>query len=248
MTYGDGGAIYSISSKVNVVDSTIFFNNSGKRGGAVYTTRSEVSIGGNTRFNNNSALVAISLGTGGAIYSYEDLLFDISGRVSFTGNDAPENGGAIVIYRSNNCSIIGATFTSNQATDGGAVWVTSSDEEEDDQFPIFRQVLLGNLTFENNIAVTDGGALWLDRQTGSDKLWGSSFSMNLAGASGGALFHTGYFWIEETSFTENAAGVDGLAVVSFGNFDAESVSFSNNSFFCPIGQYSRDEYVWVRES
>lgn len=111
-------------------------------------------------------------GMPGAIYSNEDLFFGISGSVSFTGNDADENGGAIAIYRSNNRSIIGATFTSNQATNGGAVWVTSSDEEEY-QLPVF-----GNLIFENNTAGSDGGALWLGTRT---ELWGSSFSKNLAG-------------------------------------------------------------------
>ncbi|CAN0326622.1 unnamed protein product, partial [Ectocarpus sp. 6 AP-2014] len=101
-------------------------------------------------------------------------------------------------------------FTSNQATDGGAVWVTSSDEEEDDQLPI---LTVGDSTFENNTAVTDGGALWLDRRTGVDWLLFSSFTRNIAGASGGALFHTGVLWITAISFTENAAGVDGLAVM-----------------------------------
>ncbi|CAM9954887.1 unnamed protein product, partial [Ectocarpus fasciculatus] len=101
---------------------------------------------------------------------------------SFTGNYAGENGGAIAIYRSYNSSIIGATFKSNQATDyGGAVWMTSADEQDDDQVLVLSSAaLFGELVFENNTAGSDGGALWLDRHAAYDELWNSSFGKNRA--------------------------------------------------------------------
>lgn len=116
----------------------------------------------------------------GAIYSYEDSLVNISGSVSYTGNFAGNDGGAIFVYRAENLSITGARFTSNEATTyGGALLVTATAEQEHRTF--------GELTFENNSAGSDGGALWLGTESGWNSLRSSSFDNNRAGTG-----HMGY--------------------------------------------------------
>lgn len=69
-------------------------------------------------------------------------------------------------------AIVGASFTSNLATRGGAVRVASSTEQPK---------VFSGLTFAGNFASADGGALYTDAGTGQDRLHNSTFARNIAG-------------------------------------------------------------------
>lgn len=78
----------------------------------------------------------------------------------------------MAISQSDEFAIVGASFTSNRATRGGALRVASSTEQTK---------ILSGLTFEGNLALTDGGALYTDAGAGQDRLHNSTFIHNIAG-------------------------------------------------------------------
>lgn len=100
---------------------------------------------------------------------------NIAEGVSFSGNSAAVNGGTMSIDSLNALDIVGATFTLNEASSGGAVWVIATINDA------YRFVLAG--TSEANSA-TDGGALYLfNSETVVDIGWDGPpiFRDNVAG-------------------------------------------------------------------
>jgi len=127
----------------------------------------------------------------GAIYLDEGKL-NISGNTLFSWNAVttqhPDNaGGAIAILHPRNLSITGASFISNVARDGGAIWVYD-EYGADDRFAF------GNLAFDNNSAAADGGAVFISTPSVWSDMWNSTFHRNIAGRGrAGTIICVRYF-------------------------------------------------------
>ena len=206
----NGGAIYT-SGESNI-DNCTFVGNTAANGGAIYAT-SEVTVNnsdfeGNTSSANGGAIyisgtaditdsefIENSAKLGGAIYTSGTTT---TTGCTFTGNSAVENGGAVYvakgIYTDGEAVLEGETltgaqngssFTSNTATNGGAICVeiTASDAAAG-------TVKLYGSTFTSNSASTNGGAL---ANIGADaEIYYSSFDSNSAGSKGGAIMSTSF--------------------------------------------------------
>lgn len=118
----EGGAIYH-EGPVSIRNSTIV-NNRAVLGGAIRNFGSILTIDG-SHFWNNKAGCRNRIGTcdhysgdGGAIYSRANSDIRITNS-TFTGNSAPETGGAIFAF--DNLSIVNSTFVGNTAETGGGI-------------------------------------------------------------------------------------------------------------------------------
>ncbi len=114
---------------------------------------------------------------GGAIAANGGLTTSPSPDLSFTSNRATGRGGAIAVGGITN--LVGkATFTTNMATDGGAIF-SSGDFYSSDT---------SNTTFTGNIATNTGGAIYCPQVT---NLRGIAFFTENSANRGGAIFGGG---------------------------------------------------------
>lgn len=100
-----------------------------------------------------NATLALPCCVSGGLYARESDIVDIAGNVSFMGNSASNDGGAMSIDSVGELQVDNAIFVLNEASSGGAVSVTATTVTGSDPF------LLRRCVFEGNSA-TDGGALY----------------------------------------------------------------------------------------
>ena len=209
--------------------------------------------GGRHLFYNNaglgSSLSGVSLingdvsGKGGAISILETEL-DIS-DVVFSGNYATDDGGAIYINSTVAVTISDSTFFDNRSDkDGGAVYSETG-------------FTIDNTVFEQNTALSDGGAIktkdastllsitdswFLSNQASSEggairaesqaDITGSLFELNTASKDGGALWLRQASTISNTTFYQNVTSESGGGVyVQHGSADVaiDSSTFVGNT-------------------
>ena len=120
-----------------------------------------------------------------------------------TGQDTA--GGAIYGFGGGDTTIVGSTFTSNAASDGGAVGSLDAN------------LTVIDSTFSGNAATGTGGnpgnggcggALYMDGKNEATSLCGVTIENNTAGAIGGGVFrvsndHTGSFAIDRSTVDSN---------------------------------------------
>ena len=147
--------------------------------------------------------------TGGAIYSSGSLT--VVGGTAFSSNTA-ERGGAI--YSSGALYIENAAFDGNYADgyEGGGIYTTADGVQ-------FREV-----TFTNNIAVNEGGAVY---NLGTLTILDSQFEDNQAWF-GAVASLGGELQLQNDHFTNNLANNDGGAVYARGILEITGGSFSGN--------------------
>ena len=199
-----GGAIHTSNSNVSIISTTFDSNSANINGGAVYVNGCTEELKVTTQlttFNKNTAL-----GNGGAVYVttsgiYEDGLGDDNTKASsFTSNSAT-NGGAIGSYGSVNLN--NTKISKNEATLGGAIYLTSSAELNDN----------GSIYDLNKAA--KGGAIYVEVGTessyGNVILVSSTFEGNEATQYGGAICGYDYANLTATNITvsSNSALVGG---------------------------------------
>lgn len=215
---GDGGAVYSIKSDMQINNCDFFGNTAKKNGGGVYlagstkSPRSEINA---SYFYNNS-----SGNTGGAVANYSDN-HHISGCL-INSNESEAGGG---VYNAGFADIANTQFNSNTAYTGGAVCVNLEQGEYQ----------IADCEFDSNTAV-NGGAVRahgnLDNSTSKDlTIEQSTFNQNHANEYGGALsFYYAFGDITGSEFTENAAAGIGGAVYTEtgGKFDISDCLFQKN--------------------
>ena len=151
-----------------------FKNNDGFSGGTIQSqNHGSLVFEGNTRvtFDNNTAT------NGGCLYLHTEsnVIFKGYSYISFHNNTAGSNGGAMYSYGNSHITVIEFTninFTQNVAKTGGAIHVTTCD-----------LTISGtaNLTFNNNEAVHEGGAIYLSDQ--SHVLFDKNVDVTLSGNS-----------------------------------------------------------------
>lgn len=196
----DGGGAIFVSANDIVAPSSLtivncdFNNNSTESdtsgdggGGAIYASDVSLDITG-TEFNNNIATAAS--GSGGAIYYESQSVLTTFSLVNsdLTGNIAGRAGGAIETNTPNVLTITNVTFDGNQATgtpgNGGALHNTGISDTN-----------VTGSTFINNIAGSEGGALW--NQAGgtmtvnASTVTGNEAQGNDSSNGGGGLFNNG---------------------------------------------------------
>jgi|GEM_PF-2528516 len=211
-----GGAVFHYSASKLVINATLFENNTAAgQGGAMFTqvssTDSSIS---NSSFNLNKATG--TNGHGGAIYLTNLAKFGNIITTMFNGNTANVNGGAIF-----NAGTLGdmtwLSFTNNTATTGagGAIY------NYYDNTTAAKIGNLSNVTFAENTAYTDGGAIYNTRSE-IGTLTNVDFLANEAGAMGGAIYNNNYAKIgnmDTVTFSNNEAGTNGGAISN--NFNSE---------------------------
>ncbi|GAB4377245.1 MAG: hypothetical protein Kow00121_26120 [Elainellaceae cyanobacterium] len=163
-------------------------NISEKEGGAIKVRDYSVLTVENSTFRNNSAGRggAVRIGYGGGL-TVRNSTFDgnngtsandsfSAGAIATFGAGGPTGAGKLVIE--------GSTFTNNKGVNGGAV------------YNLLGPVTIKNSVFRNNESRKEGGAVFTDGASGSEKdtvggkitIEGSRFEGNKAVAGGGALY------------------------------------------------------------
>src|SRR5262249_30286469 len=144
-----------------------------------------------------------------------------------SGNTSSQNGGAVWTER--NTTIVRSTFTGNKSLEqvsftgtpngeGGAVWTTST-------------VTVGNSTFTANAADTEGGGLWLGRNTSIANT--TIAGNNSAGSAGSGIYVEDDLSPTVTLFDTIVAGNEVAPGIS--NVDGVGNGMAANSAYNIIG-------------
>ena len=243
---GTGGAISTDrNSTIEFKDtSTITFcYNNATQGGAIFSLYNlSLIFSKNTKviFNDNAAAF------GGALNFYSHSLIRFQGgvnsTVTFLNNKATQNGGAIYLQKNSDVTFKGAltvNFYNNEATIGGAIDSNSNSDITSKENPhitfLQNNAKLGGeiytvmsniaitdnskLIFTDNIALQDGGGMFLDKQfkvtlTDNAEI---TFKFNTASDYGGAIYSRVdqsviNFNVTKIHFDSNHARVAGSSV------------------------------------
>jgi CSLREA domain-containing protein len=157
------------------------------KGGCIYNLgTAEVFYG---QFLANNAKL------GGAVFNETDAVFS-SISTNYTGNIAEQHGGAILNALDASLTINGGDYRLNEAgTHGGAIWNKGSFSA-------------GNLTFEENTAAYNGGAVynWAPGTTHFENAW---LTLNSADLGGGLFNSEGMVHLYRSGVTANTANTGG---------------------------------------
>ena len=184
-----GGAIYSTNyalNNISISNSTFIYNqvpfydsnqsiyNVGKirlsAGGAIATFNTILSINSSTFTNNTS-----DTGQGGALSIQQNSTMTVY-NTKFYGNKANSYGGSIYV-RESNVSIDNSIFLQNQATQGGAMYLTQGSRSV---------VILRRTIYKENSAKQAGGAIFMDERT--QMYDNHSLFVHNRATNGGALY------------------------------------------------------------
>ena len=165
-----------------------FTNNTTEQshGGAVWVNRTNRFDMDNVTFTGNTASAVRDGGWGGAVFINEiPSSFEAAftwNNVTFKDNTSRSHGGAVGIntnvYLTLNATNITASNNKSISLNGGAFYLSQG------------RYTLTNAVFENNIAGSSGGAIYVWNQYSGNSLTingNSSFTGNTAGSSGGAV-------------------------------------------------------------
>ena len=201
-----GGAIYTDSGRVRVIDGCHFQDNmagetmvtGANLGGAIYSKDSTLLV------SNSSFLFNHAAGDGGAIYAEKTAANEDGGLITindseFNENSAQQNGGAVALVNEIEGVFIASTwFRQHQASNmGGAIFSEGSD------------VSVNFVEFRLNSA-DYGGAVFTRLPDGEgDSFYNSNNSLyidNTAAEIGGAIFsENSDLEIEDSDFEDNDA-------------------------------------------
>ncbi|MBQ9813439.1 MAG: fibronectin type III domain-containing protein, partial [Thermoguttaceae bacterium] len=259
----DGGAIYTVGAD-NISNATFTDNTATRNGGGIYnngeTVVANAAFTGNDATNDGGAIYnnttlnldetvsfeSNSAGYGGAIYVTDEGVLTTN-AVSFTGNSATNDGGAI--YNKNVATLTDSKLTENSAAaNGGAVYnnvnaeltVMLSGNLTADETRFYKNSAnnggaiynAGKTTFDSEIntilrfvendAETNGGAIAnVGRKAKLTTDVNLGFNKNSA-ANGGAIYNDAVVTLANVNATENAATLDGGAIYNAGTFTIAS--------------------------
>ena len=142
---GSGGAVLNEASSV-IIDEAVFTGNvAGGSGGAVFNADLSNSVINNVLFEGNSALNS----GGGAVFNFNSS--PVLTNVEFRSNNATATGGAIYnLGQNSQTTVANGVFDGNTAEFGGAVFSSFGNHQGT------------NLTFANNVASLNGGAIYTE--------------------------------------------------------------------------------------
>ncbi len=189
-------------------------------GGALYSLEGTSFTVENGTFEGNRSTG--SGNTGGAVVVYKAQAGSITDS-HFTSNETAGKGGAIYLDSvKDGFTVSGSDFSSNNATDGGAVYVAGST-------PVF-----DNLTFRQNHASGDGGAVNVWPTSGglgkSVQIKNSTFEENTADGRGGGVYAWGTINAQNSDFSGNSAAQGGgMYIADDGANILTNVKFKENT-------------------
>lgn len=183
----NAGAVYLYGITSSFKDCEFTANSTEQtHGGAMYIQRTKRFDMDNVTFTGNTAGAVRNDGRGGAIFiNWIPSSFEATftwNSVTFEGNTSRSYGGAVGIdtsvYLTLNATNITASNNKSISQSGGAFYLSQG------------RYTLTNAVFENNIASSSGGAIYVWNQYSGNSLTingNSSFTGNTAGSSGGAV-------------------------------------------------------------
>lgn len=231
---GNGGAIANSFNNTQI-SNTVFEKNEAINGGAVYNQSlyntnnqvQETDKGGDIKFADVTFDGNKASTNGGAIFNDANTNAELSGTVVFSGNEAGNAGGAIFVADASSSMEIasGAVFKSNSAKLGGAVYNKGNLGD------------LNGVTFANNTAETNGGAILNSNGGKIASISNSIFKNNRSSnGGGGAIYNKAgeITTISRTVFEGNIAEKgNGGAIFNGGSTGAtislDDVQFIGNS-------------------
>ena len=197
-----GGVISLRSSYLNVDETEFLDNTSGASGGVVYVSYlSSCEINSDVTITNSLIKGNHANNYGGAIYVTRrnienDTQILTVKNTDFSQNSAGSNGGAILFTGNSESYLTDVTFSSNSATEGGALYMLSGYVE------------LDNTIFTRNASKSSGGAIFME--SGSNAVMNSiAASRNQSSSHGGFLYGTGCQLRIYDSDIKNNSGVSG---------------------------------------
>jgi predicted outer membrane repeat protein len=231
-----GGGIAITSDNADITINTVTFTNvhseSGGAGGVINHAGGTLNMNVVNFLLNGTAddsNPGAETGDGGAIYLGTVSLPDIVNldTVTFTGNTAANNGGAIYWVNSDSLghsvTISSAIFTGNSADGsdsedgGGAIWI-QTDSDITDVFLIGNSQFIGNTADNGNggaIVISSGQLAFVDPLfpllggvVGTNFVnnsAGGTATVNAVGGSGGAIFVHGHLTVVQSSFITNSS-------------------------------------------
>ena len=217
-TAGSGGCAYLPSGDVRFTFTRCMFRTNVAKdyGGVVYRGYSSTSV--QTVILQNSAFFNNEAGKdGGAVY-FQDTRYLRVANCIFQHNEANGKGGAIFTDDIVDLQLTGNSFISNVGRiSGGALWGGAEHYNVEDETRVF----MSNNTFFGNIALRDGGGVYLGgyessyswsstKQILKIEVDSSSFMNNSAQHCGGGFYSTiAHVNMTSVVFENNNALIDG---------------------------------------
>ena len=176
--------------------------------GPLQTLIDAAAVGATINVPDGTYTEAITIGDGKTLSgsSPADVIIDAS------------NLGSSAIIASGDFALIGISVTGGSASYGGGIFADIDGTN----------ISLDNVWFNNNIADTDGGAVYL--RNGTLTATNTLFQFNSADdGNGGAIFSGTSATISDSSFAGNSASGNGGAIASYGTLTSSANVFGNNS-------------------
>lgn len=227
---GNGGAIANSFNNTQI-SNTVFEKNEAINGGAVYNQSlyntnnqaQETDKGGDIKFADVTFDGNKASTNGGAIFNDANTNAELSGTVVFSGNEAGNAGGAIFVADASSSMEIasGAVFKSNSAKLGGAIYNKGN------------LGTLDGVTFEDNTAETNGGAILNSNGGKIASITNSIFKNNTSTNGGGAAIYNKGGEIAEISntvFEGNIAEKGNGGAIFNGGTTAAKITLDNVQF------------------
>lgn len=227
---GNGGAIANSFNNTQI-SNTVFEKNEAINGGAVYNQSlyntnnqaQETDKGGDIKFADVTFDGNKASTNGGAIFNDANTNAELSGTVVFSGNEAGNAGGAIFVADASSSMEIasGAVFKSNSAKLGGAIYNKGN------------LGTLDGVTFEDNTAETNGGAILNSNGGKIASITNSIFKNNTSTNGGGAAIYNKGGEITEISntvFEGNIAEKGNGGAIFNGGTTAANITLDNVQF------------------
>lgn len=227
---GNGGAIANSFNNTQI-SNTVFEKNEAINGGAVYNQSlyntnnqaQETDKGGDIKFADVTFDGNKASTNGGAIFNDANTNAELSGTVVFSGNEAGNAGGAIFVADASSSMEIasGAVFKSNSAKLGGAIYNKGN------------LGTLDGVTFEDNTAETNGGAILNSNGGKIASITNSIFKNNTSTNGGGAAIYNKGGEIAEISntvFEGNIAEKGNGGAIFNGGTTAANIRLDNVQF------------------
>lgn len=227
---GNGGAIANTFNNTQI-SNTVFEKNEAINGGAVYNQSlfntnnqtQENDKGGDIKFADVTFDGNKASTNGGAIFNDANTNTELSGTVVFSGNEAGNAGGAIFVADASSSMEIasGAVFKSNSAKLGGAIYNKGN------------LGALDGVTFEDNTAETNGGAILNSNGGKIASITNSIFKNNTSTNGGGAAIYNKGGEIAEISntvFEGNIAEKGNGGAIFNGGTTAANITLDNVQF------------------
>ncbi len=230
-----GGAVFASGVIYSYFDT--YTTNRAPRGGGLYSDN-QIYMAFTTLEGNRARSLDTAGGTGGAIWLSGSLLYLVGNQ--FTDNQTTDNAGTIkggggAVYAAGHLQSYANTYLQNQASAGGALYLVSSEDSEDNDSVYTDNTAVGTGVngggairwdsshiiyirqgiFEDNQAALNGGAIYGDK--GTLEISDSRFTANATGNSGfgGAILASSTTTLRSshTEFSENSSGKGGAIAI-----------------------------------